>query len=52
VLNGHVLEGMMVNVERERFSIVEVSLEKKSMGKDGARKFYERRPAKKKNSVP
>ena len=30
VLNGHVLEGMMGNVERERFSIVEVSSEKES----------------------
>lgn len=30
VLNGHVLEGVMGNVERERFSIVEVSSEKES----------------------
>lgn len=30
VLNGHVLEGMMGNVERERFSIVEVRSEKES----------------------
>jgi sugar lactone lactonase YvrE len=30
VLYGHVLEGMMGNVERERFSIVEVSSEKES----------------------
>jgi hypothetical protein len=30
VLNGHVSEGMMGNVERERFSIMEESSEKES----------------------